>query len=123
MIRPKKNSVSRRLNIHTFDDLFKDKNDIPYCLNALRLVIPPVVNDSEEYLHKSKKGPIVAWKNVLSVFGYIHSVNNQTVAGILNVKFKNLNIREESFRTVQSRVYLEYLLQFKYNINPKRLDD
>jgi hypothetical protein len=123
MIHPRKNRLTKRSNINTFDDLFKDKNDIPYCLNALRLVIPAVVNDSEEYLHKSKKGPIVAWKNVLSVFGYIHSVNNQTVADILNVKFKNLNIREESFRTVQSRVYLEYLLQFKYKINPKILND
>jgi hypothetical protein len=109
----------KRVTIKSFDDLFKDKKDISYCLDALRLTIPAVINDSEEYLHKSKKAPIVAWRNVLFMCGYIHFVNDQTAADILNLKFKNLNIKEESFRTIQSRVYEEYQLQFQYNINPK----
>jgi hypothetical protein len=104
-----------------FDDLFKDKSDIPYCLDVLRIAVPAVVNESGEYLLKSKKGPVVAWKNVLVNSGYIHNVNNQTAANLLNLKFKNLNIREESFRSDQSRVYVEFQIQFQQNINPKWL--
>jgi hypothetical protein len=114
--RSKKNPA---LQIKTFESLFKDKNDIPYCLDALRMVIPAVVNKSDEYLLKSKKGPLVAWKNVLVNSGYIHDVNDQTAANLLNLKFKNLNIREESFRSDQSRIYEEFQLQFHQNINPK----
>jgi hypothetical protein len=102
-----------------FDDLFKDKNDIPYCLDILRISVPAVINESGEYLLKSKKGPVVAWKNVLVNSGYIHDVNDQTAADLLNLKFKNLNIREVSFRSDQSRVYEEFQLQFQQNINPK----
>jgi hypothetical protein len=108
-----------QLPIQQFDEMFKDKNDIPYCVEVLRSVIPAVVNASEEYLHKTKKGPIVAWRNVLFLCGYIHYVNDQTAAEILNRKFKNLNIKEESFRTVQSRVYEEYQMQFQYILPPK----
>jgi hypothetical protein len=107
--------------IKKFDDLFKDKNDIPYCLDALRMVVPAVINDSGEYLLKSKKCPVVAWKNVLVNSGYIHDVNDQTVADLLNLKFKNLNIREVSFRSDQSRVYAEFQMQFQNNIHPKWL--
>jgi hypothetical protein len=102
-----------------FDDLFKDKNDIQYCMDVLRIAIPAVINESGEYLLKSKKGPVVAWKNVLVNRGYIHDVNDQTAADLLNLKFKNLNIREVSFRSDQSRVYEEFQLQFQQNINPK----
>ncbi len=110
------------LPIKTFEDLFKDKNDIPYCLDALRVVLPAVINDSDEYLLKSKKGPVVAWKNVLVHSGYMHGVNDQTAAALLNLKFKNLNIKEESFRSDQSRVYEEFQFQFQQNINPKCLN-
>jgi len=102
-----------------FDDLFKDKNDIQYCMDVLRIAIPAVINESGEYLLKSKKGPVVAWKNVLVNRGYIHDANDQTAADLLNLKFKNLNIREVSFRSDQSRVYEEFQLQFQQNINPK----
>jgi hypothetical protein len=104
-----------------FDDLFKDKNDIPYCLDVLRIAIPAVINESGEYLLKSKMGPLVAWKNVLSNRGYIHDVNDQTAAELLNLRFKNLNIKEESFRSDQSKVYEEFQLQFQQNLNPKWL--
>ncbi len=104
-----------------FDDLFKDKNDIPYCLDVLRIAVPAVINESGEYLLKSKKGPVVAWKDVLVNTGYIHDVNDQTAADLLNLKFKNLNIREVSFRSDQSRVYVEFQMQFQNNINPKWL--
>jgi len=109
----------RRQAFKKFEDLFKDKNDISYCLNILRLVIPAVINDSGEYLLKTKKGPVVAWKNVLVSSGYIYNVNDQTAANLFNLKFKNLNIKEESFRSDQSRVYDEFQLQFKQNIGPK----
>ena len=110
------------LPIKSFENLFKDKNDIPYCLEALRVVVPAVINDSGEYLLKSKKGPVVAWKNVLENNGYIHDVNDQTAADLLNLTFKNLNIKVESFRSDQSRVYEEFQSQFKQNINPKMLN-
>lgn len=105
-----------------FEDLFKDKNDIPYCLGVLRTAVPAVINDSDEYLLKSKKGPVVAWKSVLVYNGYIHRVNDQITAHLLNLKFKNLNIKDVSFRSNQSRVYEEYQLQFELSINPKWLD-
>ena len=113
---------SKRPDFKKFDDLFKDKNDIPYCLDVLRIAIPAVINESGEYLLKSKKGPVVAWKNVLVNRGYIHDVNDQTAADLLNLKFKNLNIREGSFRSDQSRVYAEFQMQFQQNINPKWLN-
>jgi hypothetical protein len=113
---------SKRPDFKKFDDLFKDKNDIPYCLDVLRIAIPAVINESGEYLLKSKKGPVVAWKNVLANSGYIHDVNDQTAADLLNLKFKNLNIREGSFRSDQSRVYAEFQMQFQQNINPKWLN-
>jgi hypothetical protein len=117
----RRKNKNRWMQIQRFEEMFKDKNDIAYCVGLLRSVIPAVVNDSEQYLHKTKKSPIVAWRNVLFQCGYIHDVNDQTVADILNRKFKNLNIREESFRTYQSRVYAEYQLQFQCNIPPKKL--
>ena len=113
---------SKRPDFRKFDDLFKDKNDIPYCLGVLRIAVPAVINESGEYLLKSKKGPVVAWKNVLVNRGYIHDVNDQTAADLLNLKFKNLNIREGSFRSDQSRVYAEFRMQFQQNINPKWLN-
>src|ERR1700733_8886534 len=113
---------SKRPDFKKFDDLFKDKNDIPYCLDVLRIAVPAVINESGEYLLKSKKGPVVAWKNVLVNRGYIHDVNDQTAADLLNLKFKNLNIREGSFRSDQSRVYVEFSMQFQQNINPKWLN-
>jgi hypothetical protein len=121
MLNKRRSKKNAELLIKTFESLFKDKNDIPYCLDALRIVIPAVINESGEYLLKSKKGPVVAWKNVLEKSGYIHDVNDQTVADLLNLKFKNLNIREESFRSDQSRVYVEFQMQFQQNINPKWL--
>jgi hypothetical protein len=113
---------SKHPDFKKFDDLFKDKNDIPYCLDVLRIAVPAVINESGEYLLKSKKGPVVAWKNVLVNTGYIHDVNDQTAADLLNLKFKNLNIREGSFRSDQSRVYVEFQMQFQQNINPKWLN-
>jgi hypothetical protein len=110
---------SNRPGFKKFDDLFKDKNDIPYCLDVLRIAIPAVINESGEYLLKSKMGPVVAWKNVLVNSGYIHDVDPQTAANLLNLKFKNLNIREVSFRSDQSMVYTEFQLQFQQKINPK----
>jgi hypothetical protein len=112
----------RRPDFKKFDDLFKDKNDIPYCLDVLRIAIPAVINESGEYLLKFKKGPVVAWKNVLVNSGYIYDVNDQTAADLLNLKFKNLNIRDVSFRSDQSRVYEEFQLQFQQKINPKWLN-
>ena len=113
---------SKRPDFKKFDDLFKDKDDIPYCLDVLRIAVPAVINESGEYLLKSKKGAVVAWKNVLVNTGYIHDVNDQTAADLLNLKFKNLNIREGSFRSDQSRVYVEFQVQFQQNINPKWLN-
>jgi hypothetical protein len=105
-----------------FEDLFKDKNDIPYCLGVLRTAVPAVINDSDEYLLKSKKGPVVAWKSALIYNGYIHRVNDQIAANLLNLKFKNLNIKDGSFRSNQSRVFEEYQMQFALSLNPKLVD-
>ena len=102
-----------------FEDLFKDKKDISHCIQALRQVVPAVVNDSDEFLLRSKKGPLVAWKQVLFDRGYIHAVNVQTATDLLNRKFKNLNITESSFRTNRSKVYAEYKNQFQYRLSYK----
>jgi hypothetical protein len=106
-----------------FEDLFKDNNDITHCIQALRQVIPAVINDSDEFLLKSKKGPMVAWKQVLFDRGYIHAVNAQTATNLLNRQFKNLNIKESSFRTSRSKVYTEYINQFQYSLRNKDLSD
>ena len=115
----RKHINNERLRIQCFEEMFKDKNDIACCVELLQKVIPAVVDDSEHYLHKVKKSPIVAWRNVLLQCGYIYYLNDEITADILNRKFKNLNIKEASFRTVQSRVYDEYQMQFLYHIPPK----
>jgi hypothetical protein len=105
--------------IQKFEDIFKDKNDIPYCLSTLRLVVPAVINESEEYLLKSKKGPLVAWTHALAAHGYIYWVNDEQAAMLLNLKFKYLDIKEASFRSDRSRVYTEYKMQFQQKLSPK----
>ena len=106
-----------KLKILKFEDLFKDNNEILYCIQALKQVVPAVINDSDEFLLKSKKGSVVAWKQVLHDRGYIYTVNVETAINLLNKKFKNLNIKESSFRTNRSQIYTEYKNQFLYSLS------
>lgn len=102
-----------------FEDLFKERNDVRFCLETLRLVVPALINDTNEYLLKSKKGPLIAWKDTLVTSGYMYLAGGETFVKLLNMKFKNLDIKEASLRLDRSRVYTEYKIQFNQFIKLK----
>ena len=102
-----------------FEDLFRDKNDVQYCIETLRIVVPALISDRNEYLLKSKKGPLIAWKDVLESNGYMYLTGGHTFVKLLNRKIKNLDMKEDSLRLDRSRVYLEYKMQFKQFIKLK----
>jgi len=93
----------------SLNKLFVDNSACETCLNALRLVIPPVINNNNNYLlGERKKGAIVAWIEVLKIRGIIINIDKIKLAEILNNTFFGLSISSRTLSNVTTTAYRKY---------------
>lgn len=79
-----------------FNDLFKNKSLIEPCINLLRELEKPMINDKDEYIGGERsKSVLSVWVNEIQRKGWMERVSDKTLAILLNKKFPNLNLYED----------------------------
>lgn len=103
------NSKSRRIeaqNIpNSFEELFYVPENANICLNILRQLLPPIIDDNNNYIGKNK-GIVPLWVKILKNQSIIKHFKDETYKNILNSKIKGLNLSKDAseFRKTYTRV-------------------
>jgi hypothetical protein len=95
-----------------FDELFIDHSDIDKCINALRKVHPPIIDDTGRFIGKNK-GAFVIWIDVLRKKGKLRTINDKFLPELLEEKFPGLKISASLFRQPPGRAEAMYKLDFQ----------
>jgi hypothetical protein len=105
-LKPSKKADEPKV-ILTFEDMFKNKNDAEVCLSILQEIQPPVLDELNTYIGKSK-GIFPLWiklleKNKPNLINHLSSIQYKD---ILNKKISGLNLSEDAseFRKVYKRL-------------------
>ena len=106
-----------------FESLFYNEAEIGLCIEALREVDPPIVDEQNRYLlGKKLKGAFAAWISVLWTKNYIKTGTGNKIAPLLNKKFSGLDLYSDgqSLGKKDTKGYETYINGLTQLI-PKRL--
>ncbi|UFH55518.1 hypothetical protein [Spirosoma sp. KNUC1025] len=77
----------------SFDDLFKSKEDMIYCLQALKDYVPAVINERLQWTgKKGSKAVLTGWIDKIDAEGYIPTMDRIYLVPLLTQKFPGLSI-------------------------------
>jgi hypothetical protein len=106
-IKTKNESASDSLN-----DLFNNPKMIEACVDVLRSVEPPLIDDSNNYIGNSK-GALCVWFNEMKKLGIIKNLTDrQKYANALNNYFVGFSINSSMFAKVHKRAEEKYKREF-----------
>ena len=94
-----------------FEDLFGDIKYAKSCVEVLKRVSPPIINDAEEYcLGRSSKSAVVAFYNILLEKGRVERESDMNLAELFNRRFPKLNLDRTGriFRDGKRAAYRKY---------------
>jgi len=97
---------------NSFDEIFKPNVDVKVCIDALKKVEPPIIDNNLNYILSAKeKSAMAAWINVLIKRKKINSCDHKDLPKLLNKKFAGLNLGYDGriFRgDNKTQAYLKY---------------
>lgn len=95
-----------------FDEMFEFPELIKDCINVLRTVTPPIINNQDKYnLGSKSKGSFVAWITALKKKGLISAkIPDMIIAKHLNERFKGLDLGKDgrTLRNPNTTAYKKY---------------
>ena len=90
-------------------NIFTEINNYDVCINALRTVNPPVIDNANNYLlGEREKGAIVAWIEVLKKRGKIKTIERNELAEILNNSILGLEISSRTLGNIKTTACNKY---------------
>jgi hypothetical protein len=104
-----------KLTYETLDVLFKDQENIEPCINVLRCVKTPLIDNELNYIGKSKSA-FGVWMDEMRRQGFIRHCTEKEYILLLNEKFSGLNIKSKdgsTFRKPNLRAENNYRDDFK----------
>ena len=117
-IEPVKSQTQQRIpapEYANFADLFINKNDLEKCVDALRKVRPPVVNDAGVCIGTTVRAKIIAWLDVLEQRNKIQiPADKRQLSKLVNDFFPGLkmNTKDSSIYGKSSHVREKYHADF-----------
>lgn len=111
----KKKSKAKKKKPIELGELFSSKKDFTNCINTLKTIEPPVIDDLFNYrLGERQKGAIVAWVQAVKQRGKLKIVKDESLALLLNRKIKNLNLAKDgrTLRNTGTTAYKKYFNKF-----------
>lgn len=96
----------------TFEDMFKFPELIQDCIDVLKQVEPPILNDDEKYIGKLKSSFCV-WIDILLRKGLIKTYSDRSIySKLISEKFTPFSIDESMFGKYHKRANYLYQLEF-----------
>lgn len=104
-------------NFRTFEQLFFDENMIAPCIDILKKVDPPLIDEKENYIG-GLKGAFVVWYNEMRRQSFVkHSSDRKLLAALFSKHFKRFNIDESMFAKGHKRAKENYELDIKTKLS------
>jgi hypothetical protein len=110
-------SQKQKEGITKFEQLFKSPEIMQKCIDVLKVVDPPIINNKEQYIGRSK-GAICIWTEEINRRGLFEvKVDDKIRTALINNKIKQLSIEESNFRKEHKRAREKYGLEFKQKLS------
>lgn len=106
------NQLSKKNPYTNLDEVFINISDIDKCINVLRKVDPPIIDENGQFLGKNK-GAFVIWIDELRRKGKLHTINDKFLPELLIEKFPGLTISASLFRQPPGRADDMYRRDFQ----------
>jgi len=107
-----KPNLNKQNEPKTFNEMFEYPDLVSKCVNILKQVEPPIINNKDEFnLGSRSKGSIVAWISALKIKGIIKArLSDSIIAKHLNSKFKGLELGKDgrTLRNPRTTAYNNY---------------
>jgi len=111
-MEPTRIKIKSASTFDSLNDLFNNPNTIEACVDILRRVEPPLIDDSNNYIGNSK-GALCVWIDEMKRVGIIKNLTDrEKYANALNSHFTGFSINPSMFAKVHKRAEEKYKREF-----------